>query len=320
MNRYGIILCILLAASLAAPALPQDFPSKPIRLLVPLPPGGSNDLVARIFSDKLPASLGQPVLVENRPGGSGNAATEFVAHSAPDGYTLILCNTSHTVNAAFFKSLPYDPINDFSAVTMAYNVAFALVVNASVPARTTTEFVAYAKSSTKGVTYASAGIGAPHHLAMEMLKSLTGANLLHVPYKGAGQFVPAMLAGDVESVVGAINSLLPHIRSGKMRALGMAGGRENPLLPGVPTIGSEVPGFELDNWTGILAPARTPDATVRRLNAEFVKALRSPETLERLTPQGIEILASTPEFFQETLKTHLAKWTKIVRDANIKID
>jgi tripartite-type tricarboxylate transporter receptor subunit TctC len=314
-------IILALAASLAfiPPTFAQTFPNKTVRIVVPLPPGGSNDLVARIFSDKLPAALGQAVIVENRAGGSGNPATEFVARSAPDGHTLILANTAHVVNAAFFKSLPYDPIKDFSPVTMAYAVAFALVVNAEVPARTTTEFIAWVRTQPKGVTFASAGVGAPHHLAMEMLKVLTGTNLIHVPYKGAGQFVPELVAGRIDAVIGAINSLIPHVKAGKLRALAMSG-RENPLLPGVPTLASQVPGYDLDNWTGILAPAGTPAPVIGRLNAEFVKVLKMPETAERLTPQGIDIYASTPEFFAEALKTYLAKSGKLVRDAGIKIE
>jgi tripartite-type tricarboxylate transporter receptor subunit TctC len=314
-----IVLAVFASVAIVLPSLAQTFPNRTVRIIVPLPPGGSNDLVARIFSERLPAALGQPVIVENRAGGSGNPATEFVAHSTPDGHTLILANTAHVVNAAFFKSLPYDPIKDFSAVTMAYAVAFALVINAAIPANTTQEFVSWARKQENGVTFASAGVGSPHQLAMEMFQSLTGAKMLHVPYKGAGQFVPEMVAGRVDSVIGAINSLIPHIKSGKLRALAMAG-RENSLLPGVPTLASGVPGFDLDNWTGILAPAGTPMPVVQRLNAEFVKVLRSPETAERLIPQGIDIIGSTPEYFSEALKSYLAKSGKLVRDAGIKID
>jgi tripartite-type tricarboxylate transporter receptor subunit TctC len=314
-----IFLAIITSVAIIQPAIAQTFPNRTIRIVVPLPPGGSNDLVARIFSEKLPPALGQPVIVENRAGGSGNPATEFVARATPDGHTLILANTAHVVNAAFFKSLPYDPIKDFSAVTMSYAVAFALVINAAIPANTTQEFVAWARAQPKGVTYASAGVGAPHHLAMEMFQSLTKTNMIHIPYKGAGQFVPEMVAGRVDSVIGAINSLIPHVKSGKLRALAMAG-RENSLLPGVPTLASGVPGFDLDNWTGILAPAGTPMPIIQRLNAEFVRVLKSPETAQVLIPQGIDIIASTPEFYAEALKTYLAKSSKLVRDAGIKIE
>jgi tripartite-type tricarboxylate transporter receptor subunit TctC len=314
-----ILVPALLFASISLSAAAQTFPTKPVRIIVPLPPGGSNDLVARVFSEKLPAALGQPVIVENRAGGSGNPATEFVARSAPDGHTLILANTAHVVNAAFFKSLPYDPVKDFTPITMAYVVAFALVVNSAVPAQNAKEFIAWARTQPKGVTYASAGIGAPHHLAMEMVQSLTGVNFIHVPYKGAGQFVPELVAGRVDSVIGAINSLLPHVKAGKLRALGMAG-RENALMPGVPTLASQIPGFDLDNWTGLLAPAGTPVPVVQRLNAEFVKVLKTPESAERLTPQGIDIVGSTPEYFGEAVRAYLPRVVKLVKDAGIKID
>ncbi len=321
ISMSRLILCAsAMLAALPLPAWPQEFPTRPVRIVVPLPPGGSNDLVARVFSDKLPAALGQPVIVENRAGGSGNPATEFVARSSPDGHTLLLANTAHVVNAGFFPALPYDPIKDFSAITLAYNVYFALVVNASLPISNTREFIDYTRAKPGALTYASSGIGAPHHMAMELLQSMTGGKLLHVPYKGAGQFVPAMLSGEIHSVIGAINSLLPHVKSGKLRALALAGERTSPLLPGIPTLGETVPGFNLDNWTGLLAPSATPSATIQRLNAEFVKVLRLPETIDRLTPQGIEIVASSPQVFQETLRTNLAKWTKLIREANIRID
>jgi tripartite-type tricarboxylate transporter receptor subunit TctC len=318
MNRIAYILAVLCLSPAAA--LSQEFPNRPVRIVVPLPPGGSNDLVARVFSEKLPAALGQPVIVENRPGGSGNPATEFVARSAPDGHTLILANSGHVFNVGFFSRLPYDPIKDFSPITRAYHVHFALACNAAVPVSTTGEFIAYGRANPGKLTYASAGVGQPHHLAMELLQSMTGAKYLHVPYKGAGQFVPAMLSNEVNCVIGAVNSLLPHIRSGKLRPIAMAGDRTLALLPGIPTIGSELPGYALDNWTGILAPAGTPAAAVRRLNQEMVTALRLPDTVERLAPQGIEIVASTPDEFMESLKANVAKWPRIIREANIRMD
>ena len=316
----GMLFGSAIFAAFSMQAWPQEFPNRTIRIVVPLPPGGSNDLVARVFSEKLPAAFGQAVIIENRAGGSGNPATEFVARSSPDGHTLLLANTAHVVNAGFFANLPYHPIRDFSAITHAYNVYFALVVNANLPVGNGREFIEYARARPGVLAYASSGIGAPHHLAMELLQSMTGVNLLHVPYKGAGQFVPAMLSGEVQSVIGAINSLLPHIKSGKLRALAMAGERTTPLLAGIPTLGETLPGFNLDNWTGLLAPAGTPSATIQRLNAEIVRVLRLPETSERLSPQGIEIVASSSQAFQETLRTNLAKWTKVIKDANIKID
>src|SRR5688572_29284732 len=284
----------------AAPAVAQTYPSKPIRILVPLPPGGSIDLTARIVGERLHAAMGQPVVVENRSGASGIIATELVAKSAPDGHTLLMANTSHVFNPSFFPKLPYDPIRDFAAVALTTSVHFALVVHPSVPARSVKEFIAVAKARPGAMTYASAGNGAPHHLAMELLKAMARVDLTHVPYKGAGQFVPALLAGEVTTVIGAINSLLPHVHSGKLRLLAMAGGRRATMLPDIPTIAeAALPGFALDNWSGMLVPAGTPRGIVERLNGEIVKALRDPQIRDRLVPQGIEVIPSTPEEVQE---------------------
>jgi tripartite-type tricarboxylate transporter receptor subunit TctC len=265
--------------------------------------------------------MGQPVVVDNRPGASGNIATEFVAKSAPDGYTLLMANTAHVINPSLFPKLPYDPVRDFAPVAQMVSVHFALVVHPSVPARSVKEFIAYARSRPGALTFASAGNAAPHHLAMELLKSMARVDLTHVPYKGAGQFVPALVSGEVSSVIGAVNSLLPHVKSGRLRALGMAGSRRTPLLPGVPTIAeAALPGFALDNWGGMLVPAGTSRGIIDRLNGEIVKALRDPQIVDQLAGQGIEVIGSTPEEFQDLLKTHLAKWARVVREANIRLE
>jgi tripartite-type tricarboxylate transporter receptor subunit TctC len=223
------------------------------------------------------------------------------------------------INPSLFPKLPYDALRDFAPVGLTTSVYFALTVHPSVPATSVKQFIAVARARPGALTYASAGNGAPHHLAMELLKSMARIELTHVPYKGAGQFVPALLAGEVTSVIGAINSLLPHAQTGKLRLLGIAGIRRTPLLPDVPTIAeAALPGFALENWNGILAPAGTPRAIIDRLNAEIVKALRDPEVRDRLIPQGIEVIPSTPEEFQEALKMHLAKWARVIRNANIK--
>jgi len=321
IHRLGrtIVVCALALAAGGASA--QTYPSRLIRIAVPVPPGGSNDLLARIVAEKLTAGMGQPVVVDNRPGASGNIATEFVAKSAPDGHTLLMANTAHVINPSLFPRLPYDPVRDFSPVVQMVSVHFALVVHPSVPARSVKEFIAYARSRPRELTFASAGNAAPHHLAMELLKSMARVDLTHVPYKGAGQFVPALVAGEVSSVIGAVNSLLPHIRSGRLRALGMAGSRRTPLLPGVPTIAeAALPGFALDNWGGMLVPAGTPRAIIDRLNGEIVKALRDPQIVDQLAAQGIEVIGSTPEEFQELMKTHLAKWARVVRESNIRLE
>lgn len=321
-------ICCLGSLALAVPVAAQTpstgsqaYPSKPIRIVIPFPPGGSNDLVARVIGERLRASLGQPVVAENRPGGNNIIASELVAKSAPDGHTLLMANTQHALNAISGAKLPYDTFADFAPVGLTTSVFFALTVHPSVPAASVKEFIAVARSRPGALTYASAGIGAPHHLAMELLKSMAKVELTHVPYKGAGQLVPALIAGEVTSVIGAINSLLPHVQTGRLRMLGMAGNRRTPLLPDVPTIAeAALPGFALDNWNGFLAPAGTPRPVIDRLNAEIVKALRDPEVRDRLVPQGIEIIPSTPEEFQEALKTHMTKWARIIKSAGIRLE
>ncbi len=304
-----------------AQAAELAYPTRPVRIVVPLPPGGSNDLLARIVAERLTASLGQPALVDNRPGASGNIAAEIVARSAPDGHALLMANTSLVINPSLFEKLSYDPIRDFAAVAQMSSVHFALVVHPSVPARSAREFIALARKRPEALTFASAGNGSPHHLAMELLQSMAKVELMHVPYKGAGQFVPALVAGEITSVIGAINSLLPHIRSGRLHVLAMAGARRTSLLPGVPTIGeAALPGFALDNWGGMVAPAGTPRRIIERLNAEIVAALRAPQTRDKLVAQGIEVTPSTPAEFQRTLKSHMAKWARVVKTARIQLD
>src|SRR5262249_5999733 len=224
-------------------------------------------------------------------------------------------------NPSFFPKLPYDTLKDFAPVGLATSVYFALTVHPSVPASTVRQFIAAARARPGALTYASAGNGAPHHLAMELLKSMAHVELTHVPYKGAGQFVPALLAGEVTSGIGAINSLLPHRQTGKLRMLGVAGKRRTPPLADVPTIAAAArPGFALDNWSGLLVPAATPRAIIDVVNAQVVKALRDPEVRDRLIPQGIEVIPSTPEEFQEILKTRMAKWAQVIRTAHIRLD
>ena len=315
------IVLVLGSLAFATSAVAQVYPSKPIRIVIPFPPGGSNDLVARMIGERLRAGMGQPVMAENRPGGSNVIATELVAKSVPDGHTLLMANTQHVINPSLFPKVPYDALRDFAPVGLATSVYFALTVHPSVPAVSVKQFIAVARARPGALTYASAGNGAPHHLAMELLKSMARIDLTHVPYKGAGQFVPALLAGEVASVIGAINSLLPHVRTGKLRLLAMAGNRRAPLLPDVPTIAeAALPGFALDNWNGILAPAGTPRAIIDRVNGEMVRALRDPEVRDRLIPQGIEVIPSTPREFQEVLQAHMAKWAKVIKTANIKVE
>jgi len=312
-------LAILASPFGAALAQTGAWPSRLIRVVVPLPPGGSNDLVARLVADRLQAVLGQPVIVENKPGGSGNIATEFVARQPADGYTLLVTPSSHVVNPSFFVKLPYDPVKDFEPVSLLIQTPFVLTVNANMPVANFKEFLDYARANPGKLNYGSAGIGQPHHLAVEMLRTKAGLDVVHVPYKGAAGIVPALLSGEIQFTIGAINSLLPHFRSGKLRALAVADSTRTPALPGVPTIGEFVPGYAMNTWTGMLAPAGTPRPIVERLSAEVNRILRDPQVVnDRLVAHGLEPKPTTPERLQEIIKDELAMYAKLAKDAGIK--
>jgi tripartite-type tricarboxylate transporter receptor subunit TctC len=318
-----VILTLALAfVSGAAQAQAQaGYPNRPIRIIVPLTTGGSNDVMARIIADRLTPALGQPVVVENRPGAGGIVGTDYVAKQPGDGYTILIATSSHAYQQHFVSKLPFDPIKDFEPITLAAVVPFVLTVNAELPVTNAKEFVALARSRQKGLTFGTAGVSSPHQLGAEWLKSMTGASFIHVPYKGAAGIVPALVANEIDFTVGAINSLLPHIRSGKLRALAVASTKRTPLLPDVPTIAEAVPapGYGMDVWAGFLAPKGTPKEVIARLNTEINRILRDPQIVtDKLTPLGIEVVTSTPERFAEVLKADLVLYEKVIKDANIK--
>lgn len=296
------------------------WPSRPVHIVVTQPPGGGNDAVARLIANSLQPVLGQPVIVENKPGAGGNIATVYVAKQQPDGYNLLVTPSSHVGNVYFFAKLPYDPIKDFEPISLLSTTPFIFVVNSNSPATSMMEFLAYARAR-PGLTYGSSGIGQPHHTAGELLKSMAGINVVHVPYKGAAGVVPALLSGEIDFTIGAINSLLPHIRTGKLRVLAAAGATRTTLLPEVPTIAeaARLPGYEMSSWAGLLAPAGTPKAFVERLNYETNQVLRnSPAVREKLMAAGIEPIGTTPERFMEIMKEQLVQYAKITKAAGIK--
>ena len=325
MFTLRICTALALSAVLALPvgeAGAQAWPSRPIRFVVPYPPGGSNDILARLFAERMQANLGQPVVVENKPGAGANIGTEFVAKSAPDGYTLLLSSNVHVINVNFFAKLPYDPIKDFQPVSLVAIVPFVLTVNSNLPVTTMKEFLAYVRAK-PGATFATAGIGTPHHLAAELLKTMTGIEIVHVPYKGAAFLVPALLAGEVTFSIAAINSLLPHYKSGKLRPLAVASTARTPLLPDVPTMAEAgpLPGYGLDAWLGVLVPAGTPRAIVDRLNTEINRVARDPQIIkEKFNPIGLSAVGTTPEQYMDAMKADQVKYAKITRDAGIKPD
>ncbi len=306
-----------------SPALhAQDFPTKPLRIVVPLPPGGSNDVLARVLGQKMSETFGQPVVVENRPGAAGNIATEFLARADADGHTLgIAPNQTVAVNPVLYPKLPFDVVKDLQGVSMLGRVPIVLVVNpAKVKANTVAELVAELKAAPDKYTYASAGAGSPQHMAAEVFKSMTGTEVRHIPYKGSQPAVVDVLAGTVDVMFCPMNSALPHIRSGKLRALGSTGAQRVALLNGVPTIAETVPGYESDIWIGMVTPARTPPAVVQKLNAELRRALALPDVRETLAQQGIFAESSTADEFQKLIASDQGRWAKVIKEAAIQPD
>jgi tripartite-type tricarboxylate transporter receptor subunit TctC len=319
----------LAAAGLAvAPALARAqggaYPNRPIRIVVPLPPGGSPDYLSRLLAERLPAALGQPIVVENKPGAGGTIGREVVARAAPDGYTLVMSESAHVLSASLGAKLPYEPIRDFEPIALTGVIPFVLTVNASFPAQTLNEFIAAAKARPGTLTYGTAGIGSPHQFAAELLATTSGAQFVHVPYKGSAGIIPALLANEIAFTIGAVNSLLPHFKAGKLRALAVASSSRSAAIPDVPTIAEAgpFPGYAVDIWLGVLAPAGTPRPIVERLNVEINRVIGDPQVVkERLVPVGLEpVTPGSPERFLETMKTDLEKYTKVARDAKMKAE
>jgi tripartite-type tricarboxylate transporter receptor subunit TctC len=313
-------LCAALALS-AGGALAQQWPSRPIRFVVPLPPGGSPDYLSRLLAERLQPVLGQALVVENKPGAAGNIARDFVAKAPPDGYTILMSESAHIMSAAVGARLPYDPIKDFEPISLAATIPFALTVNSSMPVRTLNEFIEYTKKSPRPLTYGTAGVGAPHHFAVELLRSMTGIDVVHVPYKGSAGIIPALLSGEIDFSIAAVNSLLPHFKSGKLRPIAIAASSRTAILPEVPTIAEAgpLPGYAVNVWLGVMAPAATPRPIVDRLNTEINKVVHDPQIVkERLNPVGLEAVGSTPEQLLEVMKAELAKYTQVARGANIQ--
>ncbi len=322
-----IIAAALLAGTLpfsfpSASAQAQGYPNRPIRAVVPLAPGGGTDTVGRLVSAKLGELLGQQIVVDNRGGGGGVIGTELVAKASPDGYTLLVGSiTTNAVNPVLYKKLPYDHIRDFAAISMVGTVPNALVVHTSVPAKSLKEFIAHAKASPGKISYGSAGIGSAPHLSMELIKSMAGINMVHVPYKGAGAALADVLGGQVQALCSSLAGLLPHIKAGRVRALGVTTAKRNSQLPDVPTIAEAgIPGYEVLIWYALFAPAQTPKPILDRLNAETVKALNSPDLKERLTLQGLDVGSSTRDELTAFVKAETVKWAKVVKDSGAQLE
>lgn len=301
-------------------SMAQAWPSKPIRMMVPFPPGGSTDIVARIVAQKLSERLGQSIVIENRGGGGGTIGTAAVARSAPDGYSLTVASTStHVVAPGVYAKLEYDPVKDFAPIGLMAVSPYLLVVNPSVPAKSLKELVALAKQQPGKLNYASAGIGSTTHLAMEMLKAASGTFMLHIPYSGNGPAGTAVVAGQVEILFGSLPALLPHAKSGRVRALAVGTPKRSPSLPDIPTVAeSGYPGFDASLWLAIMAPAGTPQPIIDRLNRELVALIAAPDTREALDKAGAEPLSGTPAELAAMIRDGIPKYARVIKAAGVK--
>ena len=302
-------------------AIAQDYPARPIRLIAPFAPGGPTDLFARLMGAKLGERLGQPVLVENRPGAGGSVGTEVAAKAAPDGYTLVLVSSSFAVNATLYPKLPYDTLKDFAPITLLASAPFLLVVHNSVAAGSVRELIAFAKGNPGKLNYGSGGSGSGPHIVAELFKSEAGVDIVHVPYKGTGPLATALVAGDVQLAFGNIFALVPQVKAGRLKAIAVTGAHRSSALPEVPTVAeSGLPGFEAIGVHGLLAPAGTPRRIIDRLNAECVAILRSPEVRAQLASDGAEPVAGTPEQYAAQIAAEMQKWGKLIRERGIRAD
>jgi tripartite-type tricarboxylate transporter receptor subunit TctC len=309
-------------AALASLAWAQSYPTKPIRLVVPFPAGGTTDILARAAAQKLTEAWGQTVIVDNRPGAGGNIGSELVAKSAPDGYTLEMGTVgTHAINASLYAKMPYDHVKDFVPVILVAGVPNVLVVHPSVPVHSVAELIAYAKANPGKLNFASSGSGTSIHLSGELFKVMAGVQMTHVPYKGSAPAVQDLLGGQVQLMFDNLPSSLPHIKAGKLRALAVTSATRASALPDVPTVAEAgLPGFEASSWFGVLAPAGTPPAIVAKLNAEIAKWLATPEAKEKLSAQGANIAGGTPEDFAKHIAGETTKWARVVKESGAKVD
>ena len=321
LNRRSVLLALGLSA-IARAACAADYPAKPIKLVVPYAPGGGADGVARIVAKKASEGLGQPIVIENKGGAGAILGTDLVAKAEPDGYTLLLGQSGPiSINPAVYKSLPYDPMKDLVPITMTTAYPYILVVNSDLSAGTLAEFVTLARSRPGALNYGSTGVGAANHLVAELFYSRAGLHLTHVPYRGTALAVSDLLGGQLTMVFGDPISVLPHIKSGKLRALAVTSLERSAVAPDVPTVAeSGYPGFEALAWHGILAPARTPPAVIGALNREFVNAVHDPETKALLANQAMQTVGSSPEAFAAFIKRDLATWKSVAEAAKVTVE
>jgi tripartite-type tricarboxylate transporter receptor subunit TctC len=317
----GVKAFVSVFALLAFTALAQaqGFPNRSIKIVVPATPGGAIDTIARLVGEKMTISMGQPVVVENRPGAANNLGTDAVAKSPADGYTLLICASSHATNKHLYKALPYDPVTDFEPVVFTHVVPLLLAVHPSVPAKNVTELAAWIKANPDKVSYASSGKGSSLHMAAELFMSMTKTKMLHVPYRGSTAAHPDLLAGRTHMIFDTITAVLPHVRSGGVRGIAVTTPKRSPSIAELPTIAEQgLTGYDANTWGGILAPRGTPPDVVAKLNAEINKALAADDVRAKLAAAGIEIQGGTPQVFADYIKAEVVKWGEVTKTAGIE--
>jgi tripartite-type tricarboxylate transporter receptor subunit TctC len=312
--------CSAALFAFASIAMAQNYPDRPVRLVVGFPPGGAADILGRIAAQQLSAGLGQQVVVDNRGGAGGLIATEITARANPDGYTLLFTSIPHVINPHLYKTVGYDALKDFTPVIQFVSVPLMMASSAALPAKTVKEVIALAKAKPGSVNYGSGGSGSSSHLAVELFKSMAGIELTHIPYKGTGPLITDMLGGQVALTIASAVPLSAQVRSGKLRPLGVTGPKRSPAFPDVPAIAETVPGYEVVNWFGVVAPAGTSKAIVQRVNAELDKALHSADLVKVLAAQTADAVGGTPEAFGKVIRADYTKWAKVVKDSGAKVD
>jgi len=319
--RFALLLAVAFALLGPVPALAQDYPNRPIRFIVPYPPGGGTDVVARIMNEALAADLGQPIIIDNRGGAAGNVGTDLAAKAPADGYHILFTLSSHTINPRLYDKLPFDVERDFVPISLAAMIPQILVVHPSVPANNVKELIALAKANPGKLNYASVGTGSPGHIAGELFKIKTGVDIVHIPYKGGGPAVIDTIGGQVQLLFVSMPAAWQHVKAGKLKAIAVASAKRSVAAPDVPTIAeSGVPDYAVESWYGAFAPAKTPPAAVAKLNAAFAKVLENPQIKEKLLAQGAEAAPSTQAELDRVVKDELVKWDLVIKTAKIRPD
>ena len=317
-----LLIGATLACALVTTGFAQQYPNKTVKIVVPYPPGGFNDTLARISSDKLSKIWNQSVVVENKPGGNTTIGNSYVAKSPADGYTILITPLPFSALPGLYgNKLPYDALKDFRALVWAGSTQNALVTRKGLNIKSAKELVEYARANPGKLNYGSTGSGSSNHLSMELLMNMTGAKLTHVPYKGSAPAVAALMAGEIDVLFDNVPNVIQQVRAGTVMAIGVSGVKRTALLPDTPTVAeSGIPGFEVNVWFGMQVPAATPSAIVKQVNAELVKIFREPDVTKRFNDQGVEVVASTPEEFAKLIQSEVAKWSKLIKEANIRIE